>query len=74
MINSIQCIWCFSPLDEIIDELGGPANVAEMTGRKARIVRWSRDDKPRYESRERNYSNNDMDSLNIKEVRFYSRI
>ncbi|XP_022110300.1 protein strawberry notch homolog 1-like isoform X2 [Acanthaster planci] len=37
-------------LDELIDELGGPENVAEMTGRKGRVV--SNDDGyVRYESR-----------------------
>lgn len=28
-----------NPLDEIIDRLGGPTQVAELTGRSSRIVR-----------------------------------
>ncbi|XP_025091895.1 protein strawberry notch homolog 1-like isoform X1 [Pomacea canaliculata] len=36
-------------LDQLIDELGGPDNVAEMTGRKGRVVQG--DDGIQYESR-----------------------
>ncbi|XP_063968793.1 protein strawberry notch homolog 1-like [Lytechinus pictus] len=36
-------------LDELIDQLGGPDNVAEMTGRKGRVV--SHDNGVQYESR-----------------------
>ncbi|KAK3589794.1 hypothetical protein CHS0354_015798 [Potamilus streckersoni] len=36
-------------LDQLIDELGGPDNVAEMTGRKGRVV--SKEDGISYESR-----------------------
>lgn len=37
-------------LDQLIDELGGPENVAEMTGRKGRVVQ-SDDGQVMYESR-----------------------
>jgi hypothetical protein len=37
-------------LDQLIDELGGPENVAEMTGRKGRVVQ-SEDGSIQYESR-----------------------
>ena len=52
-------------LDELIDCLGGKHAVAEMTGRKARVVR---DEKGRtvYELRAKPESS-EMDSLNIKE-------
>ena len=51
----------------MIDQLGGPANVAEMTGRRGRIVRQNLSAEPRYEARETDNSN--VDSLNIQEVR-----
>lgn len=58
-----------SPLDEIIDKLGGPAMVAEMTGRRGRIARPSPNEAPRYETRT---ADNDaygaIDSLNVQEV------
>lgn len=37
-------------LDQLIDELGGPENVAEMTGRKGRVVQ-TEDGAIQYESR-----------------------
>ena len=68
----IACInsWCrnFSPLDEIIDALGGSGNVAEMTGRKARMVRLSPGEAPRYETRGGG-STDEVESLNVREVK-----
>lgn len=51
-------------LDQLIDELGGPENVAEMTGRKGRVVQ-SDDGSIQYESR----SGQDapLETLNITE-------
>lgn len=40
-----------NPLDELIDKLGGPAAVAEMTGRKGRLVRDKKTGGVRYEPR-----------------------
>ena len=50
-------------LDQLIDELGGPENVAEMTGRKGRVVQ-SDNGQITYESR----SEHDvpLETLNIK--------
>ncbi|XP_063311626.1 protein strawberry notch homolog 2 isoform X1 [Pelobates fuscus] len=51
-------------LDELIDKFGGPENVAEMTGRKGRVVRCS-DGSVRFESRaEHNLS---IDNVNLRE-------
>lgn len=51
-------------LDELIDDLGGPDNVAEMTGRKGRVVTTS-DGSVEYQTR----SLNDVawENLNLKE-------
>ena len=38
-------------LDQLIDELGGPTNVSEMTGRKGRVVMDEVSGDVRYESR-----------------------
>lgn len=56
-------------MDDIIDKLGGPKNVAEMTGRKGRIVRHSPQETPRYELRTPNAeSYGGIESLNVQEV------
>ena len=57
----------FSPLDEIIDKLGGPSCVAEMTGRRGRMVQRSPRSKPQYELRDKD-SAGGLDSINVKEV------
>lgn len=55
-----------SPLDELIDNLGGTSCVAEMTGRRGRIVRLNKGNKPQYQARE--FDSTNVDSLNIQEV------
>ena len=54
-----------SPLDEIIDQLGGPSKVAEMTGRSGRIVRLHPDSMPQYQNRLSTVGS--VDSLNVHE-------
>ncbi|EDO43448.1 predicted protein, partial [Nematostella vectensis] len=54
-----------SPLDDLIDKMGGPDCVAEMTGRRGRVVRTAQDREPHYEARESDSSH--VDSLNIQE-------
>lgn len=58
-------------LDVLVDELGGPACVAEMTGRKARICRDTSGDKVgalRYTPRVMSESSaTELDSLNVRE-------
>ncbi|KAL7728457.1 hypothetical protein ACLKA6_005214 [Drosophila palustris] len=51
-------------LDQLIDELGGPDNVAEMTGRRGRVVQ-SDDGSIQYESRTE--SDVPLETLNITE-------
>ncbi|CAN0580644.1 unnamed protein product, partial [Ectocarpus sp. 12 AP-2014] len=53
-----------SPLDALIDALGGTAEVAEMTGRRGRLVRRVRGDAGfKYDLR----PENEETSLNIRE-------
>lgn len=54
-----------SPLDDLIDQLGGPSKVAEMTGRRGRVVKTDKQPKAHYEARE--CDSNSVDSLNVQE-------
>lgn len=58
-----------SPLDDIIDQLGGPSKVAEMTGRSSRIVRLHSESPPSYQSRVSSCGN--VESLNVQERNFF---
>lgn len=51
-------------LDQLIDELGGPENVAEMTGRKGRVVQME-DGTIQYESRSE--ADVPLETLNLTE-------
>jgi len=65
-----------SPLDELIDSLGAPDCVAEMTGRRWRIVRPSPSDLPTVQLRDASLdsalgsSGGSLDTLNVREVRW----
>lgn len=61
---STVILWA-SPLDDLIDQLGGVCSVAEMTGRKGRIVRGE-DSKLKYELRDS--EGEALESLNNAEV------
>ena len=52
----------------LIDQLGGPSQVAEMTGRKGRIVRLDPKSKPTYQLRQSESKCLSDQSLNVKEV------
>jgi hypothetical protein len=56
-----------NPLDNLLNELGGPAKVAEMTGRKTRLVR--RGGAVVFEKREANGVS--LDKLNLEERRAF---
>jgi len=69
-----MCCLLSSPLDELIDKLGGAECVAEMTGRRWRVVRQSASDLPTLQSRDAalqetsNSSSSGLDTLNVCEV------
>ena len=52
-------------LDQLIDELGGPENVSEMTGRKGRVVQDQISGDVRYESRSE--ADIPLETLNLAE-------
>ncbi|XP_072033726.1 uncharacterized protein [Amphiura filiformis] len=57
-----------SPLDEIIDQLGGTSAVAEMTGRRGRLVRTGGpNSEVQYELRAAENNDVGIESLNVKE-------
>uniref|UniRef100_A0A8C5P7H4 Protein strawberry notch homolog 2 n=1 Tax=Leptobrachium leishanense TaxID=445787 RepID=A0A8C5P7H4_9ANUR len=66
LLSKVQILGKELPLntlDELIDKFGGPENVAEMTGRKGRVVR--RNGSVQFESRaEHNLS---IDNVNLRE-------
>lgn len=56
-------------LDQLIDEFGGPENVAEMTGRKGRVVQ-TEDGTIQYESRSE--VDVPLETLNLTEKQRYT--
>ena len=78
MVIKATCRWLCSPLDELIDKLGGPEHVAEMTGRRWRVVRPSSSDAPSLQLRDSSLdaaiSSNNLDTLNVREVQRLSAL
>ena len=58
-------------LDQLIDELGGPENVAEMTGRKGRVVQ-TEDGAIQYESRSE--ADVPLETLNLTEKQRFGKL
>eukprot|EP01004_Peranema_trichophorum_P004276 NODE_320_length_2964_cov_43.202746_g276_i0.p1 GENE.NODE_320_length_2964_cov_43.202746_g276_i0~~NODE_320_length_2964_cov_43.202746_g276_i0.p1 ORF type:complete len:742 (-),score=180.79 NODE_320_length_2964_cov_43.202746_g276_i0:62-2287(-) len=55
-------------LDELIDKLGGPSQVAEMTGRRNRLVR---NNKVSFRLEPRGKSTDDLEDVNVKEKELF---
>ena len=64
-VESLGKILPPNTLDQLIDELGGPENVAEMTGRKGRVVQDQVSGDVRYESRSE--ADIPLETLNLTE-------
>ncbi|XP_071502207.1 uncharacterized protein [Diadema antillarum] len=61
-----------SPIDDIIDQLGGSSSVAEMTGRRGRVIRVRQgQDAVQYQLRVGD--SGDVDSLNVQERNQFMR-
>ncbi|KAF4389035.1 hypothetical protein F8388_026764 [Cannabis sativa] len=58
-----------NPLDDIIDQLGGPDNVAEMTGRRGMLVRASNGKGVTYQAR--NTKDVSMEMVNMHEKKLF---
>merc|ERR1719266_1308324 len=68
ILNKIEALGKILPantLDQLIDELGGPENVSEMTGRKGRVVQDQVSGDVRYESRSE--ADIPLETLNLAE-------
>ena len=57
-----------NPLDDIIDQLGGPDNVAEMTGRRGMLVRASTGKGVTYQARNTKEVTMEMVNMNEKQL------